>query len=64
MSTHDQSALEARLNGLSSSARLKIHQINGLQAGELKDAESALERDFNTMRGIMRELEFLAEDQE
>ncbi|KAL0036174.1 hypothetical protein WJX79_006857 [Trebouxia sp. C0005] len=60
----DQSSLEAQLDGLSSSAKLKIQKVVGLQNGELKDAETALEHDFSSMRAVMRELEFLAEDQE
>lgn len=60
----DQSSLEAQLDGLSSSAKLKIQKVIGLQNGELKDAETALEHDFSSMRAVMRELEFLAEDQE
>lgn len=60
----DQSSLEAQLDGLSSSAKLKIQNVIGLQNGELKDAETALEHDFSSMRAVMRELEFLAEDQE
>lgn len=60
----DQRSLEAQLDGLSSSAKLKIQKVIGLQNGKLKDAETALEQDFSSMRAIMRELEFLAEDQE
>ncbi|DBB06312.1 hypothetical protein WJX77_000762 [Trebouxia sp. C0004] len=60
----DQSSLEAQLDGLSSSAKLKIQKVIGLQNGELKDAESAVEHDFSSMRAVMRELEFLAEDHE
>lgn len=64
MSSPDQNVLQAKLSDLSASARLKIQKISRLQEGELKDAETALELDFNKMRGTMRELEFLAEDQE
>lgn len=60
----DQSSLEAQLDGLSSSAKLKIQKAVKLQNGELKDAETALENDFSSMRAVMRELDFLAEDQE
>lgn len=64
MYMESQASLEARLDHLGSSARLKIHKVAGLQDAELKDLETALELDFSGMRAIVRELESLAEDQE
>ena len=64
MADPQQSALEARLADLNASAIFSIQALPTLQDGKLKDAETALEREFASMRAVMRELQFLAEDQE
>ena len=64
MADPQQSALEARLVELNASAIFNIQTLPTLQDGKLKDAETALEREFASMRAVMRELQFLAEDQE
>ena len=64
MEASEQSALEAQLNQVSDAAKAKIKKMVGLQDGLLKDTETALERDFKSMRTVMRNLETLAEDQE
>ncbi|KAL3140052.1 hypothetical protein ABBQ38_004331 [Trebouxia sp. C0009 RCD-2024] len=60
----EQGALELQLQQASDAAKAKIKRMVGLQDGLLKDTETALERDFNSMRSVMRKLEALAEDQE
>lgn len=64
MADPQQSALEARLVELNASAIFNIQTLPTLQDGKLKDADTALEREFASMRAVMRELQFLAEDQE
>ena len=65
MSSDDQSTrLEAKLSELNLSAQRKIHAVPELRDGELKDTETALERDFSAIRDTIRALEHLAEDQE
>ena len=60
----EQAALELQLQQASDAAKVKIKKMAGLHDGVLKDTETALERDFKSMRSIMRKLETLAEDQE
>lgn len=60
----EQGVLELQLQQASDAATAKIKKMVGLQDGILKDTETALERDFKSMRSVMRKLETLAEDQE
>lgn len=62
--TSEQGALELQLKQARDAAKAKIKSMVGLQDGLLKDTETALERDFKSMRSVMRKLESLAEDQE
>lgn len=64
MEASEQSALEAQLSQVGDAAKAKINKMVGVQDGLLKDTETALERDFQSMRRVMRNLETLAEDQE
>ena len=64
MEASEQSTLETQLNQLGDAAQAKIKKMAGLHDGLLKDTETALERDFKSMRSVMRSLETLAEDQE
>ena len=64
MEASEQSALETQLNQVGDAAKAKIKKMASLQDGLLKDTETALERDFKSMRSVMRNLETLAEDQE
>lgn len=64
MADPQQQALQARLFELTATAKLNIQGLSSLQDGKLKDAETALERMFANMRATMRELQYLAEDQE
>ena len=64
MEASEQSELELQLNQVGDAAKAKIKKMASLQDGLLKDTETALERDFKSMRSVMRSLETLAEDQE
>lgn len=64
MEASEQSALEMQLSQVGDAAKAKINKMVGMQDGLLKDTETALERDFKSMRRVMRSLETLAEDQE
>ena len=64
MEASEQSSLETQLQQVGDAAQAKIKKMAGLQDGLLKDTETALERDFKSMRSVMRSLETLAEDQE
>lgn len=59
----EQDRLEVQLNQIRDAANGRIQKMGALQDGLLKDAETALERDFKNMRSVMRELDILAEDQ-